>query len=328
MTTSYSLIATALIVLVSLAAVRWYLFSRKPRPSKEQRLPRYLLMFGLVLLGIAAIVIALPVSDEVEVQILGLLGIVISGGIALSSSNILENAMAGLLLRLNRPFVTGDHIRVDDISGRVTERGLFDTEIQTSDRELVSLPNAYLTSEPVTVISHRGALVSVSIPLDNDAHYSVVEDTLVRAAADVSLKDAFTQVLEISDQSIVYRVSGIIDDDKLLITTRSALNRAILERLEEAEIELVGPMPVEISRPKPGDRGKRRRVSTVPEQNIDQVVFDKAEQAETREELLQEIEQLTDGADELNISPEAAEDLAARKMAQLERLEVEAEKPA
>ena len=49
--------------------------------------------------------------------------------------------MAGLNLRLNKSFVTGDHIRVGDHAGRVAERDLFDTDIRTANRELVSLPN-------------------------------------------------------------------------------------------------------------------------------------------------------------------------------------------
>ncbi len=314
-------IVTAVLVFVGLATARWYLFSRAPKPTKEARLPRHLAMAGLILLGLAAIILALPVSDEVELQILGIFGIIVSGGIALSSNNIFENAMAGLMLRLNQPFKTGDHIRVGDHAGRVTERGLFDTEIQTSAHELVSLPNAYLTSEPITVVSSRGALVSVSIPLDNETHFSIVEDSLIKAARDTELLEPFTQVLEISDEAITYQVSGMIDDDSRLLTVRSALNRAILERLDESDIELVGPMPLEITRARPGDVKSRRRLVATPDVDIDKIIFDKAEQVEAREGLVEEIENLQENAEELNISPEAAQDLVERKLDELERLD-------
>ena len=315
------LIATIALVVFGLAAARWYLFRRAPRPTKEERLPRYLAMVGLTLIGLAAIIIALPGSDEVELQILGLFSLVVSAAIALSSNNILENAMAGLQLRLNHPFKTGDHIRVGDHAGRVTERGLFDTEIQTTERALVSLPNAYLVSEPIVVTSSRGALVSVSVPLDSETHYSVVEDTLAKAAGDIGLGEPFTQVLTLSDEAITYQVSGMIEDDSSLLTVRSALNRAILERLEESGIDLVGPMPLEISRARPGDTGDRRRLSPRRAPNIDEIVFDKAEQVEAREGLVEEIETIQENADTLNISPEAAKDLVERKLDELEHLD-------
>ena len=40
----------------------------------------------------------------------------------------------------------------DTLFGRVTERGLFHTEIQTEDRDLVTLPNLYLVTNPVKVV--------------------------------------------------------------------------------------------------------------------------------------------------------------------------------
>lgn len=283
-------------------------------------MPRHMAMVGIAFVGLFAAVLALPVSDEVELQILGVFGIVVSGVIALASNSVLANAMAGLNLRLNKPFVTGDHIRVGDHAGRVTERGLFDTEIQTANRELVSLPNAYLVGEPITVISSQGAMVFASIPLDNEVHYSIVEETLLNAAKDVDLIEPFTQVVEISDEAITYRVGGMIEDDSRLMTMRSTLNRAILERLEAAEIELVGPMPVEISRPRPGDR-RRGRTAPAPTSDIDKLVYDKAEQAEAREAIKEEIDQLTDDPTQLNVSPDAARDLVSRKLGELDRLE-------
>jgi len=37
---------------------------------------------------------------------------------------------------------------VGDYFGRVTERGLFHVEIQTEDRDLATLPNMFLVSQP------------------------------------------------------------------------------------------------------------------------------------------------------------------------------------
>ena len=47
-----------------------------------------------------------------------------------------------------------------DHFGRVSERGLFHTEIQTQDRDLTMLPNLYLVTHPVTAIRSSGTIVS------------------------------------------------------------------------------------------------------------------------------------------------------------------------
>lgn len=71
--------------------------------------------------------------------------------LAFSSTTMFSNIIAGNMMRFTRPFITGDFIRVNDYAGRVTERGLFDCEIQTENRELIVIPNNFLINNPVTV---------------------------------------------------------------------------------------------------------------------------------------------------------------------------------
>ena len=106
------LLVTAVAVALGLGFAHWILYRRSPTLGKEERLPRHLAMAALGILALVVLVVALPLSAEVELQVLGLIGIIISGAIALGSNNVLANAMSGLMLRLNRPFLTGDHIRV------------------------------------------------------------------------------------------------------------------------------------------------------------------------------------------------------------------------
>ena len=62
-----------------------------------------------------------------------------------------------------RNFRPGDFVRVGERLGRVTERGLFHTEIQTEDRDLTTLPNLYLVTNPVTVVRASGTIVSTTV---------------------------------------------------------------------------------------------------------------------------------------------------------------------
>ena len=122
--------------------IHWCLIKRHPGLGSERKFPRQLILLVLTLVGVVGVIIALPIDESVRKQLLGLIGVLASGLIAFSSTNIVSNLMAGILLRMTKPFRTGDFIRVGDHFGRVSERGLFDTEIQSESRELIALPNA------------------------------------------------------------------------------------------------------------------------------------------------------------------------------------------
>ena len=105
---------------------------RQARGKTDAGLIRGIVLFGIGLVGLIAVIMALPMSDGLRGQITSLIGIVISAVLALSSATIIGNAIAGIMLRAVDSFRVGDFIKVEDNFGRVTERGLFHTEIQLS----------------------------------------------------------------------------------------------------------------------------------------------------------------------------------------------------
>ena len=115
----------------------------------------------------------MPLSEAIQNQILALIGILLSGVIAFSSTTIVSNVMAGLVLRFNKPFRLGDFVRVNGFSGRVAEMGLLETEIQTETRELIAFANTILINSPVTVVRSSGAIVSVELSLGYEIHHSI-----------------------------------------------------------------------------------------------------------------------------------------------------------
>lgn len=276
-----------------LGGTHWFLLARHPEMGAERRFPRQLVLLGLTIAGLLAIALALPVAESTRNQVIGLLGLLLSGMIAFSSTTVLANLMAGVMLRMTRAFRTGDYVRAGECFGRVTERGLFDTEIQTETRELIAVPNTYLASHPVTVVRSSGTVVSASLSLGYDVHHARVEPLLLHAAREAELEDPFVHVLELGNYAVTYRVSGLLTEVKALITTRSNLHRAVLDALHDAGIEIMSPTFMN-QRPLPPDA----RVIPEPAGEAaapappaaETVVFDKAEGAERQEQLRQEAE--------------------------------------
>ena len=140
----------------ALWGAHWLLIGRHPDLGNERKFPRQIVMLGLAIVGLVTIVLFLPISESSRNQLLGLIGLLASGILAFSSTAIVSNLMAGILLRVTKPFRIGDFIRVGDHFGRVSERGLFDTEIQSESRELIAIPNTFLISHPVTTVRSSG----------------------------------------------------------------------------------------------------------------------------------------------------------------------------
>ena len=287
-----SLLAPTFFTTASLILFLWlchrFFIVRNAKVGNEKMLARQLLMLCLTAASIIISILSLPVSDSTRNQLLVLIGIIISGIFAFSSTTIFTNLMAGMMLRVTKPFLTGDFVRVNDFFGRVTERGLLDTEIQTEDRQLVALPNSLLINSAISVIRSSGTVVSVNLSLGYDVHHAKIETLLLEAVANAELEEAFVQVLELGDDAITYKASGILIDVKKYLTAHSTLRKQILDTLHNNDIEIVSPSFVNQRRLNQGQR-------VIPEASIpsvinkettsaEDVVFDKADLATEVEE--------------------------------------------
>ncbi len=267
----------------------WLLLARHADLGGERKFPRQLIMLALNITAIIIAILTLPISDSSRNQLLALMGLVISGIIAFSSTTIVSNLMAGVLLRITKPFRIGDFVSVGNHFGRISERGLFDTEIQTESRELVSLPNSYFVNNPVTTTRSSGTIISQNLSLGYDLHHASIEPLLIRAAEQAGLTEPFVQITQLGDFSVNYRVAGFLGEVKQLITARSNLCREILDVLHGANVEIVSPSFMN-QRPQNSDqktipRHSRPAVSTDNETNNSgsDLAFDKAEEAEKTE---------------------------------------------
>ena len=159
------LLCVVIVLGTALRGTHWFLIRRHPDLSSERKFLRQIFMLGLLLLSLILAILVLPVSETLRDRFLGLIGLLISGIIAFSSTTIVANFMAGILLRITKPFRIGDFVRVGEYFGRVSEHGLFDTELQTESRELIALPNTYLIRNPVTAVLNSGTIISITLSL-------------------------------------------------------------------------------------------------------------------------------------------------------------------
>lgn len=299
------LVAGAVIALVIINRV----LQRNSQDATGSKFRNQLIMLGASFIGVLMVILALPVSSDTQSQLLTLVGIITSATIALSSTTLLGNAMAGIMLKSVRNFRSGDFIQVQDHFGRVSERGLFHTEIQTLDRDLITLPNLFLTTHPVRVIRKSGTIISATVSLGFEVPRGRIEKLLLRAAGEVGLQEPFVQVLDLGNFSVTYRVAGLLTETKQLVAYKSRLKGAMLDALHTGGVEIVSPAFVNT---KALDRD--RQIIPNPTQPVFspgadaapvEVVFDKAEDAASLSSLRQQRDQLKE---EIKVSRQAAKD--------------------
>ncbi|MCR9246282.1 MAG: mechanosensitive ion channel family protein [bacterium] len=274
-----------------------------------------LMTFGGVL--IVLIVFAREIglgSDTVQV-----LGAVVVGVLGLSSTTILGNLLAGLQLRIVGAFKNGDFLRVGDYFGRVTERGMFHTEIQTEAADLETLPNLFLVSNPYRVVQKKKTIISATVSLGYDVPRATIEACLKRAAEAAELDKPFVLVVELGDFSVVYRVGGTYKEVTAVLTRRSNLRRRIMDELFAAGIEIASPNLMDTRAHTPERRIMPPAVPLVEDEEdapMERAAFDKADDVMTIEEI---DKKLADVRQELSATKD--EDECERLRRRIERLE-------
>lgn len=311
------LLATITAVVVSLTFFNWFL-RRRWRDDPDAQFRFQLIMLALSFAGLLAIIVAMPIEDSLRGQLLSLIGILLSAAIALSSTTFIGNMMAGIMLKIMRNARPGDFITVADLTGRITEMDLLHTEIQTEFRDLVTVPNLYMVTQPLQVVRASGTIIQAEVSLGYEVSHARTTEVLCAAAEDAGLKDSFVQVRELGDFSVTYRVAGLLEDVTSLISARSRLRAAMLDALHAKGIEIVSPNFMNTRALGDGRKiipPRARRVIQQAQTSAETVAFDKAEEAASVEKIRTAIEQ-TDAA--IKSLDEATEDLDPEQLAALE----------
>lgn len=261
---------------------------QRQRANQESRravaLRWQLASWATLLLALVLVIIQLPLSEVTRGQILSLLGVLLTGVIAFSSTTFVANAMAGVMLRAVRTFDIGDFIEINERWGRVSDKGVFHTEIQTEQRDLLTVPHLYLATHPIKVIHKSGTVVSSSLSLGYDLQRQEIEQLLLSAASEVELEEPYVHIDHLGDHAITYKVSGFLADVGKLLTTKSNLRKSILDTLHGAGVEIVSPGFVNQRQFAQWDKAlppvaRPTAASDEVAVTAEEIVFDKAESA-------------------------------------------------
>lgn len=202
-------------------------------------------LFGYITFVIAALV---GVSYAgLDLSKLAIVAGALSVGIGFGLQNIVSNFVSGLILLFERPVRTGDYISVSGAEGVVRKMRIRATEIETSDRETIIMPNSNLLSNPVKnrkLRTRQGrAVLQVGVSYGSDPEQ--VRDLLLKIAAGHkrTLKSPGPSVTftNFGASSLDFELVVPVDDADAKGRVASDLRFAIVKAFREADIEMPFP---------------------------------------------------------------------------------------
>ncbi|MFZ1529443.1 MAG: mechanosensitive ion channel domain-containing protein [Ferruginibacter sp.] len=139
----FTWLVTSLIDFISL------LLEEKAKLTKDKSDDQLIVFFRdflKVLAGIAGFLLLLKLGFHQNIGNL-LTGLSIVGAaLALAAKESLENLISSFIIFTDKPFYTGDTVKLNNITGKIEKIGLRSTRIRTTDKTLVTVPNRQMVS--------------------------------------------------------------------------------------------------------------------------------------------------------------------------------------
>jgi small-conductance mechanosensitive channel len=188
----------------------------------------------------------LPGSDSRVFQ-----GVTLFFGVLFSfgSSSAISNVVAGIVLTYMRPFKLGDRVRVGEILGDVIEKNLLITRIRTSKNEDITVPNATILNGATINYSsssqNLGLILNTNVMVGYDKPWRTVHELLIEAAlaSDGILAEPRPFVLQVAlnEFSVTYQLNAYTALPNKMSTLYSGLHKNMVDKFNEAGIELLSP---------------------------------------------------------------------------------------
>ena len=216
--------------------------------SRDNQLVVFLRDFLKVIIGIIGVLLIIKACFN---QPLGnlLTGLSIVGAaLALGAKESLENLIASFIIFFDKPFFTGDTVKVNNIIGRVEKIGLRSTRILTGDKTIVTMPNKQMVDSIVdnwSMRTQRRAEIklelSVKTPVIKLEHIlAEIKQILTTNGEHLSPPSVFLK--DLSKGGIIIIAEYFTDTIDIVIfdTIKQTINLQIKQLMETNGIEFAG----------------------------------------------------------------------------------------
>ncbi len=216
-----------------------------PRIVEEVTVLGFYAAWGMIRLRAAGVDLASIVTTSA----------VITAVAAFAMQDTLGNVLSGLFLELDRSIAIGDWVRLEDVSGRVTEIRWRHTAIRTGSGEIAIVPNSTLMKARFLVVGNpelhelrwrRAVAFEVDFDVPAAKVIAVAQDALAAAEIDNIAREAKPDcvLLDLELGQAHYALRYSIADPQREEGTASAVRVQLLAAFEREGIDLSLPKQV------------------------------------------------------------------------------------
>ena len=194
--------------------------------------------YTVLTLGMLSALNAVGVDTAAILTSLGIVGVTI--GFAARDS--LSNLISGIIIFIDRPFVIGDLVEIDDKYGKVSEITLRSTRVVTSDGRMLAVPNTEIVNKTVASYTNFPNLrldIPVTIAVTEDIEQA--RQTLLKLVDDDPeyLKSPAPRVVvqHLNDYNVAIELQAWLIDERQHVEKRSELREKVFNAFNKAGIE-------------------------------------------------------------------------------------------
>lgn len=171
---------------------------------------------------------------------------IVGAGIALALRESLENLIASFIIFFDKPFTTGDLVKVQNITGTVEKIGLRSTTIRSDQKTYVSVPNKQMVDSVLDNLSLRTQRKGeLKLEIGVTTNSSLIE-SLITGIKNIlkkkELDDSHVLMSDITGQAFIITIDYFTAPFTIneFNNIRQEINLEVIKLMEELKIEIAG----------------------------------------------------------------------------------------
>ncbi|MFB6284645.1 MAG: mechanosensitive ion channel family protein [Halobacteria archaeon] len=214
--------------------------------TEEQLIPVLKRSIKILLIGLGGVVLV----DSFGYDVTALIASFGIGGLAVAfaAKETIGDIFGGVTLFTSKPFIVGDSVEIDGVSGQVEEIGLRYPKTRTWDKQVVTMPNGKVASSDILNKSLEPArriimFVGLTYQASSDEierAKEIIEDS-INDVDGILEDDTATWLWEYSDSSLKIRVQYYVSPENSWLDVKDEINIGIKRQFDEYGVNIAYP---------------------------------------------------------------------------------------
>jgi small conductance mechanosensitive channel len=243
------LLLNALVALVIFAAyyLAWWILQHLIQPvlrrsNIEETIQVFLetiLKYTVLIIGALNALSAIGVNTGALAASLGIAGLTIG----FAARDALSNLISGILIFIDRPFVIGDLVEIENQYGRVSQITLRSTRIVTVDGKMLAVPNSQIINQTVASYTNFPNLrldipVTIAVSEDIERARQALLDLVTDKPEYLQTPAPRVVVTQLNDYNVALELQVWLEKEREHIEKRFELRERIFTELTRSGIDM------------------------------------------------------------------------------------------